>query len=155
MTTLFKSGESTDNFHQEISFKHVDDLNFSVFILWILEYFLDCNNLPSFLDFSFVNLAKGALSDNFEQVDVIGVKHGRGAIHGSFGMHSCFHVEVEIVFRFFFGYDILFSSFIVTFIFWKDKDHFLFLFFGWLYGRICWPLDDWPRLCEGFLVEIR
>jgi len=69
---LFKSRVTAYHLHQEVSLKHVDYLYFPVFVLWVLEYLLDCHYFSTFLYSSFENLAESALTYDLNQFDVVG-----------------------------------------------------------------------------------
>ncbi len=62
----------SENFHDKTRIvKQRDNLNLSVFVLFVLVYFLNGNNLWCFLYHSFVNFPKCALSYQFQKLNVM------------------------------------------------------------------------------------
>lgn len=86
LSSFLEGRVSSYDFHQEISFEHVDNFHLTVLVLRVLKDLLYGHNLASFLDLSLIDLSEGSLTDNLKQLDIVWVDHGRSRVHCSFGV---------------------------------------------------------------------
>lgn len=67
---VFFCCESTQNSHCVLSLQHWDYLHLAVLVFRVLEDTLDCDDLTGFFYFGFVYLAKSALADKWNVLDI-------------------------------------------------------------------------------------
>lgn len=81
---VFFCRESTQNSHCVFSLQHWDDLHLAVLVFRILEDALNCHDLACFFYFGFVHLAKSALADKWNVLDIAFCKVFGRAIESAF-----------------------------------------------------------------------
>lgn len=95
LSTLFNGRVISEHLHHEISSQHAYNLHLSVLVLRILEDLLHCDYLSSFLHSALENLAKSALPNQLDQIDVATVGVSRRGIHSPFSVHPSLHIEIS------------------------------------------------------------